>query len=116
MLKIIYLIEMLNIVENDNQVIISFSGDFDNINGLLVRSEAEKHIGGKHVIIDFADVFFLNSIGLRELLALKKKSILTGFEILLCNLSEDVHNILTSTGMEKIFIITHTMEEALKTF
>ena len=70
--------------------------------------------GAKTLIIDFSQVAFVSSAGLRVLLIAAKKVKPYGGKVTLSGLSEDVQEVFDISGFSSIFTICKTREEALK--
>jgi anti-anti-sigma factor len=64
----------------------------------------------KHVTVNFAEVMYLSSAGLRALLIGHKQASSKGAVMELANPSDFVASILTTVGFDKVLNITHSNE------
>ncbi len=73
-------------------------------------------MGNQHILIDFSAVDYLSSAGMRLLLSATKR--LKGQEgkFIICNVPEDVMEVLKMAGFDRILSIASTREEALLEF
>jgi anti-anti-sigma factor len=70
---------------------------------------------GTHtMIVDFKNVKFISSAGLRVLLLAGKKVKPYGGKVILCNLSKDVREVFDISGFSTIFSIYSDLTEALQ--
>lgn len=67
------------------------------------------------VVLNFADVGFINSSNIARLLKLRKVTIASGRGMILCGVSTQVWGVFLVTGLEKIFQFANDMETALMT-
>ena len=68
------------------------------------------------IAIDFTNVDYLSSAGMRLLLSLTKKMDAKGGQAAFFGMDEDVLEIIRMAGFERILKIFNTKDEALKTF
>lgn len=101
--------------ENENRIILRIQGRLDaatapildrKINGLI----DEHHY---HLLLDFEDVDYLSSAGMRVLLATTQKLKAKNGVVVLFSVSEDVGEIIKMAGFEKILAICSDENEAL---
>ena len=99
-------------------LIIYIKGRLDAISSI----EAEKQIfnfideGHTKMILNFAELDYLSSVGMRLLLrATKKLKALSG-KLVVCHVSISVMDILKMSGFDHVIDFTRTEEEALKKF
>jgi anti-anti-sigma factor len=91
--------------KHGNVTMISVSGRVDS----LTAGDLEQAINGKigqghrQILLNFADVTYISSGGLRVLLATAKKLRGDGDKYALCSLSAEVHKVLRLTGFLSIF-------------
>ena len=69
--------------------------------------------GGTQLIMDFAEVDYLSSAGMRVLLSTAKKLKMRGGKCLFCAFGEDVMEMIRAAGFEQIFAMYLTESEAL---
>jgi anti-sigma B factor antagonist len=67
----------------------------------------------KVIVISFRDVVYLNSSGLREIIDLLKHATKEKVELRLCDMSKDIREMFSFTGLEKVFKIYNTQSEAV---
>jgi anti-sigma B factor antagonist len=65
------------------------------------------------VILDFADLEYISSAGLRVLLLAMKTTKKVAGELIICNMKDHIKEIFDIAGFLPIFKITATLEEAL---
>lgn len=70
--------------------------------------------GRKFVAIDFADVTYLASSGLRMLLVITRQITSLEGSLVLCNLDQTMRDTLEVTGFLPYFLLVGSREEALK--
>lgn len=68
----------------------------------------------KKLIVNMADVTYLNSASLGILIAAHTNFAKRGGEIILCNIGKSIENIFVITKLTLVFKITDTLEEAIK--
>jgi stage II sporulation protein AA (anti-sigma F factor antagonist) len=66
-----------------------------------------------HVVLNFANVTYLNSSNLAQLLRLRKRMIEVGRTLKICSVSDEVWSIMLVTGLEKVFRFAPDMVTAL---
>jgi anti-sigma B factor antagonist len=70
--------------------------------------------GQKHIILDFSRVRNVNSAGLGSLITLFSRTRLVGGEFILAAVPQNVRNLLHITRLDTVFVISDTVEDALK--
>jgi anti-anti-sigma factor len=70
--------------------------------------------GQKHIILDFSRVRNVNSAGLGSLITLFSRTRSVGGEFILAAVPQNVRNLLHITRLDTVFVISDTMEDALK--
>ena len=66
-----------------------------------------------HVVLDLADVTFMDSTGLKVLLSIQRRADLAGGSFAVAGPARPVRKILTLTGLDQTFAIHDTVEEAI---
>jgi anti-sigma B factor antagonist len=66
------------------------------------------------VVISFKSVIYMNSSGLREIIDLLKKANKSKKELRLCDMSKDIREMFSFTGLDKVFKIFDTETQALR--
>ncbi len=104
------------VVEQEADVyIVSIEGRMDASTTPVV----EKKLAGllekaNKIIIDFSEIIYLSSAGMRLLLSLTKKMDAKGGAIVFYGMVEDVFEIIKLAGFEKILKIAPSKKEAIK--
>jgi anti-sigma B factor antagonist len=70
--------------------------------------------GQKHIILDFSRVRNVNSAGLGSLITLFSRTRSVGGEFILAAVPQNVRNLLHITRLDTVFVISDTVEDALK--
>lgn len=103
------------IEEKENLAIIRIEGRIDATSTPVlegkIRPSLEK---ATRVLMDFSDVDYLSSAGMRLLLAASKKLKAKQGHLVFCCMDDDVMEIIKMAGFDKILSIYKTEEEALK--
>ena len=110
----------MNIVENKNGniIILAPEGRLDT----TTSGDLEKKIlsliedGEKQFILDFRNLIYISSNGLRVLLLGAKKLKGEGGAIVLCSMKEQIKEVFDCAGFSSIFKIYSTDTEALEAF
>lgn len=93
-----------------------------HINGRIDSATAEKFghdidtlLGSsdQRFVLDLTDLQYINSAGLRVLLAMAKSVKKRGGRCVLCGLSEGVRNVIELAGFHRILKISPTLDDAL---
>lgn len=71
--------------------------------------------GAQHIVIDFSDLEYISSAGLRVLLAAQKRMKQTGGTVLLVALRPEIRKVFDIAGFNRLFSISPSIEEALGT-
>ena len=94
-------LEIEHTLASDGSVLVTMSGRVDTLSGRDFGQEIDR-IHAEHpnarLILDFARVELMTSMGLRELLKMKRKH----YDLLLSNVNRDVYTVLKMTGMTDI--------------
>lgn len=94
--------------------VVAVKGRIDNASAQLFQSHCESLItkGEKKLILDFTEVDYLSSAGLRSILTLEKKLKPISGRLLLCSLKPTVQEIFDISGFTSIFTISSSLEDA----
>ncbi|ADD69608.1 anti-sigma-factor antagonist [Denitrovibrio acetiphilus DSM 12809] len=81
-------------------------------------SELKKNIldifnSANTVVLSFKGVVYMNSSGLREIIDLLKNANKTKKTLMLCEMTPDIREMFTFTGLDKVFKIYDTQAQAL---
>jgi anti-anti-sigma factor len=87
--------------------VVTAHGRLDGIYSAAFAKEVGELIGGTNpkILIDFADIDYVSSAGLRAVLLLIKKAKASGGAFALCGVNEQVREILDISGFADIFSI-----------
>ena len=98
----------LNIKENDAQhALVLLKGELDTAatekftNDLSPLTED----AGKKICIDFGELKYISSAGMRILLALNRQALARGGKVSIKGMSQDIHQIFQMTGFDQMFEI-----------
>lgn len=108
----------LNEEKNGRVFVLGLGGKLD-IEGAKMLVEKVTQIlegGERYVLLDFTDVAYINSSGLRGLLLVAKQSKSSGGMLVLAGLSDLNLKALTISGLASIFTLRPTKAEALGSF
>ena len=72
--------------------------------------------GSKKIIVDFENIVYISSAGLRVIFKAKKAILREDGRIILCSMKKYVKNVFQVTGIDSYVQILDTMDEALKAF
>lgn len=97
-------------------VILRIEGRLDAPSTPSLEKEIQKLLqeDETHLLLDFTQVDYLSSAGMRLLLALTKKLKAKHGVVCLYSLSDEVREIIKLAGFEKILHLSETEKEALK--
>jgi len=68
-----------------------------------------------HVVLNFGAVSFVNSSNIAKLLRLRKKTLMKGRRLILCDVNTQVWGVFLMTGLDKIFEFINDISAALAT-
>jgi anti-anti-sigma factor len=108
----------LNEEKNGKVFVLVLSGKLD-IEGAKMLVEKMTQIldgGERHIVLDFTDISYINSAGLRGLILVAKQLASSGGKLVLAAVSEPNQNILEISGLTSIFTLRPTRAEALGSF
>ena len=108
----------LNEENNGKVFVLVLSGKLD-IEGakMLVEKMTQILAGGeRYIVLDFTDISYINSAGLRGLILVAKQLASSGGKLVLAAVSEPNQNILEISGLTSIFTLRPTRAEALGSF
>lgn len=99
-------------------VVFDISGDLSRPSGVslhqAVKSQHER--GMRNIILNFAEVGFVDSFGVGEILASYISTQHLGGKIKLCQISKKLYLVFQVTGLIKILEIFEDCESALQSF
>jgi anti-anti-sigma factor len=107
-------------IEHKNKgevAVVYFFGKMDT----RTSPEAEKYVnqliedGDKNILMNFEELDFISSTGLRVILATGKKLSSSG-KLTICNPNITVNDVLNMSGFNKMFAVYDSEEDALKSY
>lgn len=108
----------ITLTEADGVTIVRFEGNLDTNTAPEAQARldelADQGVG--KVLVDFADLDYISSAGLRVLLATAKKLRGGGGNLRLCSLNETVAEVFEISGFSTIFAVFGSEVEALEGF
>ena len=109
--------EVSSVLKEDKDVtVVTVNGRIDSYTYNIFENEVYTNIdiGQQKMILDFSEVSYISSQGLRTIVtALKKAKAQSGF-VKLCGLSESVLKILKVSGLDKALSIFPDVDTALQ--
>ncbi|MDX9701972.1 MAG: STAS domain-containing protein [Candidatus Auribacterota bacterium] len=109
----------MEIITKENIVsIVELNGELDNESAEELRINVEDLIsnGKVNIILNFNELSYSNSAGLRELIALYKLANSKGGDLRLCSLQPQLEDLFSFTNLKKVFNIYPTEEDAVASF
>jgi anti-sigma B factor antagonist len=108
----------IEIKESQGIQIISFEGNLDTGTSPEAESKINELIdgGAEKLLVNFEQLNFIASSGLRVLLATAKKLKASGGELRICSLNATVQEVFDISGFITILNVKATEEEALSSF
>lgn len=109
-----------NVVESQKNgvAVLKIKGKLDS----SVSPELEKRIfqylnqGTKKLLLNFADVIYISSTGMRMLLSVKHKIKTYQGKLIVCSLSNEALEMMKICGFDHVLEITASEEDALRRF
>ncbi len=98
----------------DKQVVVALSGRIDSTAAVEFEEQLIEIIeqGTNTMVVDFLNIQFISSAGLRVLLLAAKKVKPYSGKLHLCNMSKDVREVFDISGFSSIFDIHETVSDA----
>ena len=91
---------------NDNELTLSVEGRIDTITSQDLVKEINKELGNfNSLILDFTDLEYISSAGLRVLIATQKKLKADDIPFVIKNVNDTVNEIFKMSGFDKILKI-----------
>lgn len=100
---------------HDGVDVVTLAGDLDLFSAEVLRRELEEAVpGGRHVVVlDLADVTFLDSTVLGLLLLAARRMEAHGGRLVLASAGEAVERVLQVSGLSTYLPVCETVEEAV---
>lgn len=92
---------------NNNDLVLAIFGRIDTITSNQLSEEIDKAMTNKFekLVLDFGDVDYISSAGLRIIIVAQKKITAGGLKLELTNMNETVKNVFDITGFSQILNI-----------
>jgi anti-sigma B factor antagonist len=102
----------------DEVSVIVFDGNLDTNTAPQAQEQIDQVIDGGSVklLINFENLNYISSAGLRVLLATAKKLKAASGDLKICNLNETVQEVFDISGFSTILTVVGSEEEALSSF
>lgn len=101
--------------EIDGKTVLRISGRIDAASTPVLENKIKKVLDSKEkIVMDFSKVDYLSSAGMRLLLSATKKLKAKQGMLAICNMNEEVMEIIKMAAFERILAIYPTEAEALK--
>ena len=104
--------------KNGKVFVLGLSGKLD-IEGSKMLVERMTQIlngGERYIVLDFTDISYINSSGLRGLLLVAKQMASSGGMLILAGMSDPNQKVLMISGLTSIFTLRPTKADALGSF
>ena len=104
--------------KNGRVFILGLSGKLDIEGGkMLVERMTQILAGGeRYILLDFTDIAYINSSGLRALLLVAKQLASSGGMLILAGVNDQIQKVLKISGLASTFTLQPTKAEALGSF
>ena len=104
--------------DKDGACVLRPQGDLTNDFVPIFKAQREALVseGQANVVVSLAGIGLLSSIGIRELMACYKDCSGAGGQLIICEMTEQVEDILDTTGLLGVFTVAKTVDEALGLF
>ncbi len=104
----------LSIQTHANYTVIAPVGRIDTTSAPVLEKELLSRIGEKnHCILDFAEVTYISSLGLRTVMVAAKSSSAHGCQLILCNMTGVVRGVFEISGFNTILNIVADLPAAV---
>ena len=106
-------------VKEVNEVsVLSFEGNLDTNTAPQAQEQIDQLIdgGSSKILINFHELNYISSAGLRVLLATAKKLKATSGDLKICGLNQTVQEVFDISGFSSILSVVATEEDALAGF
>lgn len=105
---------MFDVQDNGGKKVVFVKGEVNAQTGSdLKKGILDLYTSASSVVISFKGVVYMNSSGLREIIDLLKSVNKLKKELKLCEMSADIREMFTFTGLDKVFKIYDTQAQAL---
>jgi len=110
-------VEIIEEIQNDIDIY-CLKGRLDSNTSQRLEEKLFQAIsdGSKRMIVDFKNLNYISSAGLRVMIKANKALIREDGRIILCSMQKYVREIFKTTGIDSFVPILDTMDDALKAF
>jgi anti-anti-sigma factor len=102
----------MHIEEQDQSVVVTLAGE--QCAGLSKLLEPRLERGRRHFILEMSRTSFLNSLNIAAIIAARNKVHAAGGRLVLANLADNIKAVFRILKLERLFVLDHTLESALK--
>lgn len=98
----------VNIIKSDsNNITVTLDGELNTLAAQQFAKDVEPLMeeAGKVITMDFTNLSFISSAGMRTLLLLNKQTVAKNGKIIIVGMSEDIKQIFALTGFDQMFEI-----------
>lgn len=105
----------INAERANGTVIAKADGRIDSSNSREFHSELEAVVADSDaaLVLDFEDVAYISSAGMRVILLTAKSLQKSGMKFALCSMNDSIREVFKISGFDKIIEIHHSQAEAL---
>ena len=104
----------MNVKNVNGKNVAYLEGEINAQTGAQVKAEINTLLNkGDSVILSFKSVVYMNSSGLREIIDLFKTASKNKKEVSLCDMNSDIREMISFTGLDKVFKIYDTEAAAI---
>ena len=99
-------------------LILRMKGRLDAVSSPVAEKKVFEYINDGHnqLILDFSNVAYLSSAGMRMLLSTTKRLKSLSGKLIVCNVTLNVMDVLKMSGFDRVLELSKTEEEALHRF
>jgi len=103
---------------NGDVLVLMLKGRLDAISSIDAEKQIFNYIGSGHhkLILNFSDVDYLSSVGMRLLLRTTKKLKMLSGKMVVCEIKTNVMDILKMSGFDHVIEFSKSEDEALSKF
>lgn len=104
----------MNIKNVNGKSVVYLEGEINAQSGADVKKKVlDLFATSGSVVLSFKGVVYMNSSGLREIIDLLKNATKSKKDLCLCEMSSDIREMFSFTGLDKVFKIFDTEAKAL---
>ncbi len=104
----------LSLQQQDKYTVIAPAGRIDTTTAPILEKELTSRIAEKnHCILDFAEVTYISSLGLRTVMVAAKAAALNSCQLILCNMTGVVRGVFEISGFNNILNIVPDLAAAI---